>query len=88
MREKFELDACFVWSTDSHVPIAWIECSILMHLRYPIRDSWLGGDEEPGNAYAVLYSLQKVTGRQCDHRTYRDTEVDRRFLIAAFLKRG
>ena len=75
MRKKFEPDACFVWSADSYVPIAWIECGILMHLRYPIRDSWLGGDEEPGNAYAVLYSLQRTASRKCDFKTYTDSEV-------------
>ena len=46
-----------------------------MQLRYPISDSWLGGDEEPGNAYAVLYSLQRTAGRKCDFKTYTDSEV-------------
>ena len=46
-----------------------------MQFRYPVRDSWLGGDEEPGNAYAVLYSLQRTAGRKCDFKTYTDSEV-------------
>ena len=36
-----------------------------------------GQDQYPGNAYAVLYSLQKMSGRFCDFKTFRDTEVNK-----------
>jgi len=43
--------------------------------RYPIKTTSTGQNEEPGNAYAVLYSLQQISGRRCDFKTYSDTEV-------------
>ena len=61
------------------------KCSSIW-FRYPIRHSWLGGDEEPGNAYAVLYSLQRTAGRKCDFKTYTDSEVQGCLFIVTLLK--
>ena len=43
-----------------------------------------GQDFEPGNAFAVLYSIQKKTGRWYDLINYYDTEA-RQFKFIAFL---
>ena len=51
------------------------EFSRYLFLRYPVRETWTGQDREPGNSYAVLYSLQRMTGRFCDFSKYHDTEV-------------
>ena len=40
-----------------------------------MKETWSGQDTEPGNAYAVLYSLQRDTGRWWDFRTYTDREA-------------
>ncbi len=45
------------------------------YFRYPIETSGGGQANHPGTAYAVLYSLQRTTGRFCDFKTYTDTEV-------------
>ena len=45
------------------------------YFRYTVQKMSTGQDKEPGNAYMVLYSLQRVTGRSCDFKTYVDTEV-------------
>ncbi|TRY63452.1 hypothetical protein TCAL_05764, partial [Tigriopus californicus] len=45
------------------------------YFRYPIQETWTGQDQEPGNSYAVLYSLQGMTGRFCNFEEYYDTEV-------------
>ena len=44
------------------------------YFRYPIEQSG-GQNIHPGSAHAVLYSLQRTTGRSCDFKTYTDTEV-------------
>ena len=44
------------------------------YFRYPIEESG-GQNKHPGSAHAVLYSLQRTTGRSCDFKTYKDTEV-------------
>jgi len=45
------------------------------YFRYPVQETWTGSDSEPGNAYAVLYSLQQDELTYNDFKTYRDTEV-------------
>ena len=44
-------------------------------IRHPIQKMSTGQDEIPGMAHAVLYSLQRMTGRSCDFQQYVDTEV-------------
>ena len=52
------------------------------YFRYPIEQSG-GQNIHPGSDHAVLYSLQRTTGRSCDFQTYTDTEVSffLRFII-------
>ena len=45
------------------------------YFRFPIEKAEHGQGAYPGTAYAVLYSLQRTTGRFCDFKTYTDTEV-------------
>lgn len=45
------------------------------YFRYPIEGFGGGQHSFPGTAYAVLYSLQRTSGRTCDFKTYSDTEV-------------
>ena len=44
------------------------------YFRHPVEQSG-GQNIHPGSAHAVLYSLQRITGRSCDFQTYTDTEV-------------
>ena len=45
------------------------------YFRYLIQKTSTRQDQEPGNAYTVLYSLLRVTGRSCIFKTNIDTEV-------------
>ena len=44
--------------------------------RIPVHKTFVGQDQEPGNAYNVLFSPQRIAERKCDNnKSYRDTEV-------------